>query len=84
MSDQTEQSSLSFEQAVAELEQIINALEQGELPLEDSLKQFERAVSLSRLSQQKLQAAEQKVEMLLQQRNGETLEPFATQNGTDD
>jgi len=84
MSDQTEQSSLSFEQAVAELEQIINALEQGELPLEDSLKQFERAVSLSRLSQQKLQAAEQKVEMLLQQRNGETLEPFTTQNGTDD
>jgi len=84
MSDQTEQSSLSFEQAVAELEQIINALEQGELPLKDSLKQFERAVSLSRLSQQKLQAAEQKVEMLLQQRNGETLEPFTTQNGTDD
>lgn len=73
MTEQTEQDTLSFEQAVAELEQIIHALEQGELPLEDSLKQFERAVMLSRLSQQKLTAAEQKVSILLQQRNGEQL-----------
>ena len=81
MTEQTEQDTLSFEQAVAELEQIIHALEQGELPLEDSLKQFERAVMLSRLSQQKLTAAEQKVSILLQQRNGEQLSALDEDEG---
>ena len=81
MTEETEQDTLSFEQAVAELEQIIHALEQGELPLEDSLKQFERAVMLSRLSQQKLTAAEQKVSILLQQRNGEQLSALDEDEG---
>lgn len=76
--DNTE--SLGFEQAMDELEQIVSALEEGELPLEESLKQFERAVFLSRVSQKKLQQAEQKVQVLLQQHGTESLEPFADVN----
>lgn len=71
-------SDLSLEQAITELEKIVLKLEQGELPLEKALEEFEQAVKLSRLSQEKLQLAEQKVSQLLQQQNGETLAPFAS------
>ncbi|RUO40116.1 exodeoxyribonuclease VII small subunit [Aliidiomarina taiwanensis] len=73
MSDTTETSNQSFEQAISELEKIIIALEQGELPLDEALKQFEHAVKLSRISQEKLQAAEQKVQMLIAQGGQEQL-----------
>lgn len=63
----------SFESAVTELESIIEALEQGELPLEEALKQFEKAVNLSRVSQDKLKAAEQKVQMLIEQNGHQSL-----------
>ncbi|EAQ33041.1 MULTISPECIES: exodeoxyribonuclease VII small subunit [Idiomarina] len=61
---------LSFEQALQQLEQLVNELEQGDLPLETSLEKFEQAVKLSRLSQAQLQSAEQKVSTLLE-KNGE-------------
>ena len=61
---------LSFEQALQQLEQLVNELEQGDLPLETSLENFEQAVKLSRLSQAQLQSAEQKVSTLLE-KNGE-------------
>ncbi|RUO20447.1 exodeoxyribonuclease VII small subunit [Aliidiomarina iranensis] len=77
MSSEKNSESLGFEQAMAELEQIVSALEEGELPLEESLKQFERAVFLSRISQQKLQQAEQKVQILMQQNGSEELNPFS-------
>lgn len=54
-----------FEAALAELEQLVSALEQGELSLEQSLAQFERGIALTRRCQQALQAAEQKVEQLV-------------------
>ncbi|MBA3988288.1 exodeoxyribonuclease VII small subunit [Aliidiomarina maris] len=68
---------LSFEQAMSELEHIVGQLEQGDLPLEKSLQQFERAVALSRVSQQKLQQAEQKVSVLLRQGGNDTLQPMS-------
>ena len=68
---------LSFEQAMSELEHIVGQLEQGDLPLEQSLQQFERAVALSRVSQQKLQQAEQKVSVLLRQGGNDTLQPMS-------
>lgn len=75
---------VSFEQAMTELEHIVTQLEQGDLPLEQSLQQFERAVSLSRASQQKLQQAEQKVSVLLRQNQQESLQPAnPQQNGSD-
>ncbi len=61
---------LSFEQALQQLEQLVNELEQGDLPLETSLEKFEQAVKLSRLSQTQLQSAEQKVSTLLE-KNGD-------------
>tara|TARA_B100000700_G_scaffold145445_2_gene161852 strand:+ start:3438 stop:3680 length:243 start_codon:yes stop_codon:yes gene_type:complete len=64
-----QEENLSFEQALQQLEQLVNELEQGDLPLETSLEKFEQAVKLSRLSQTQLQSAEQKVSTLLE-KNG--------------
>ncbi len=55
---------IHFEQSVAELEEIVKQLEKGELSLEDSLKQFEKGISLARRCQDVLQQAEQKIETL--------------------
>jgi exodeoxyribonuclease VII small subunit len=55
----------SFEVAIKRLGEIVQALERGDLPLEDSLRLFEEGVALSRASQQKLDAAEKRVEQLL-------------------
>jgi len=54
----------------------VQQLEQGDLPLDQALLQFERGVQLSRLSQQQLQSAEQKVQILLQQPSGEQLQSY--------
>jgi len=58
--------SLDFEQALSELEAVVDRLEHGELPLEEALKQFERGIELARSCQVSLKQAEQKVEILLQ------------------
>lgn len=55
---------IHFEQSISELETIVNQLEQGELPLEDSLKQFEKGIQLAQKCQTILTQAEQKIEML--------------------
>ena len=57
-------SDLSFEQAISRLEEIVNAMEAGNLPLDDCLRQFEDAVGLSRYCAAKLDAAEQKITVL--------------------
>ena len=54
-----------FEQALGELESVVERLEHGELPLEEALKQFERGIELARSCQASLKQAEQKVEILL-------------------
>lgn len=54
-----------FERSLAELEAIVERLEEGDLSLDDSLRQFERGVQLTRSCQSALKQAEQKVEMLL-------------------
>ena len=67
---------LDFEQALTELEGLVERLERGDLPLDDALKAFERGVALTRQCQTSLQAAQQKVEILLK-RNGQVqIEPF--------
>ncbi|MGL5949590.1 MAG: exodeoxyribonuclease VII small subunit [Aeromonas sp.] len=73
---------LSFDATLAELETIVNALEQGALPLEEALKQFEQGVHLVRAGQAKLEQAEQKILLLQQNANGEdTLVPFSPSQG---
>jgi exodeoxyribonuclease VII small subunit len=61
---------IDFERSLAELEAIVDKLEHGELSLDESLKQFERGVQLTRACQSALKEAEQKVEILLR-KNGE-------------
>jgi exodeoxyribonuclease VII small subunit len=53
-----------FESALAELDTIVKALEEGDLPLEKSLELFERGVQLSRFCHSKLEAAERRIEIL--------------------
>ena len=53
-----------FESAIAELETIVKRLEDGDLPLENSLELFERGVQLSRFCHSKLEEAERRVELL--------------------
>lgn len=66
----------SFEQALSELETLVDTLEQGDLSLEDSLKSFERGVALTRTCQQALNAAEQKIQILTEQQVDAEPEPF--------
>lgn len=65
-----------FEKSITELESLVEKLEGGDLSLEDSLKAFERGVRLTRECQGALEAAETKVEILLQQAGGESLQAF--------
>ncbi len=65
----TEAQGQTFEAALAALEQIVRELERGDLPLEKSLALFEQGVRLSRECQERLQAAERRIEVLL--RDGE-------------
>lgn len=69
-------STTEFEDSLAELEQLVNQLEQGDISLEESLKSFERGVSLTRICQKALGEAEQKVQILLEKNGTQTLEPF--------
>jgi exodeoxyribonuclease VII small subunit len=63
----------SFEEALQQLEQIVQRLEKGELPLEESLKLYEEGIRLSRLCHGKLEEAEGKIEMLMKDARGEPL-----------
>jgi len=64
-----------FEASLAELEAIVEKLERGDLSLDDSLKQFERGVQLTRSCQIALTQAEQKVEILLRKSGGDEFAP---------
>jgi exodeoxyribonuclease VII small subunit len=68
---------LDFETAMQELEELVERLEQGELPLEESLTAFERGVMLTRTCQTALKDAEQKVEILLKKAGEPSVEDFA-------
>ncbi len=59
-----------FEEALAELEGVVRRLEQGELPLEDSLAAFERGMALVKQLSTRLEAIERRVEVLLKQDDG--------------
>lgn len=61
-----------FEKSLTELEQLVEVMEDGDLPLEESLKKFEQGIQLIRSCQSALTEAEQKVEILTK----EGLQPF--------
>ncbi|MGB0937005.1 MAG: exodeoxyribonuclease VII small subunit [Colwellia sp.] len=72
---------LSFEESLNELDAIVQNLEQGEISLEESMALFERGLALSKLSQEKLQTAEQKVKILLDNNGEQTLNNFDVNAG---
>jgi exodeoxyribonuclease VII small subunit len=73
---------VKFETALARLEEIVGKLEDGDLALEESLKLFEEGVRLSRTCDQKLQAAERRIEILLKDEEGKiSALPFEPKDG---
>jgi len=71
-----------FESTLAELEELVARMEAGNLPLEEAMRSFERGVQLTRECQAALQAAQQRVQVLMQRESGATLEDFDAE-GTD-
>lgn len=67
----TDINEISFEQAMAKLEEIVTALENGKAPLDRSLALFEEGVALVKLCSSKLEGAEKKVKILMSDKNGE-------------
>ncbi|MEJ2762195.1 MAG: exodeoxyribonuclease VII small subunit [Gammaproteobacteria bacterium] len=72
-----------FEKALKELEALVERMEAGDLSLEESLKDFERGVALTRACQKALAEAEQKVQILLNEEGREKLEPFSEQQNNE-
>jgi exodeoxyribonuclease VII small subunit len=66
----------NLEKSLADLEELVEELESGDLPLEKALKKFEEGIKLTRGCQAALKEAEQKVEVLLNSAGGEDLEDF--------
>lgn len=74
---------VDFEQALAELEGLVERLEKGDLPLEEALRTFERGVALTRHCQASLTAAQQKVEILLKRGGQSEVSPFEAESADD-
>lgn len=68
--------SLDFEASMLELESLVERMEQGEQTLEDSLKDFERGIALTRTCQKSLQETEQKIQQLIEKNGQDELVPF--------
>jgi exodeoxyribonuclease VII small subunit len=67
---------INLEKSLADLEDLVEELETGDLPLEKAMKKFEEGIKLTRSCQKALKDAEQKVEILLKGAGGEALEDF--------
>ena len=67
---------VDFEKALVELESLVERLERGDVPLDEALRTFERGVALTRHCQACLQAAQQKVEILLRRSGQAEVQPF--------
>ena len=68
---------VSFESSLELLQKAVKKLEGGELSLEESLRQFEEGVRLTRVCQEYLSTAEQRVELLMKATDGQVnVQPF--------
>jgi exodeoxyribonuclease VII small subunit len=71
----------TFEQAMKQLEQIVEALESGDLPLEKAISKFEEGIQLSKFCSNMLDETEKKITILTQGQEGDISEkPFRNQN----
>lgn len=72
---------INLEKALTDLEELVEELESGDLPLEKAMKKFEDGIKLTRSCQAALKDAEQKVEILLKNAGGEeALEEFEAED----
>lgn len=69
----SEKKSISFEEALRELEDIAEKLEKGQLSLEDSIKAYEKGMELKKICSDRLTEAEAKIEFLAKGGNGEII-----------
>ncbi len=74
------QNNIDFGGALAELEALVEKMEDGNISLEESLKYFERGIALTRTCQKALEEAEQKVQLLLEKEGEQQLQPFSTKD----
>ena len=69
----------TFEQAMKQLEQIVQDLESGDMPLEKAIKKFEEGIQLSKYCTSKLDESEKRITILMKDAAGDVSEvPFAT------
>lgn len=73
---------LSFEAALEKLETIVSRLENGDVPLEQAIELFQEGMKLSHLCSGKLEQAERKIEMLVEENGSYVKKPFTA--GTDE
>jgi len=70
---------LTFEKSMKQLEQIVQELESGDLPLEKAIKKFEEGIRLTKFCSEKLDETEKRITMLLRDQEGNISEkPFIT------
>ena len=72
----------TFETAMKQLEQIVQDLETGDMPLEKAIKKFEEGIQISKYCSEKLDASEKKITLLMQDSDGKKISeiPFVTEN----
>jgi exodeoxyribonuclease VII small subunit len=70
-----------FEVAMARLDEIVHALEAGNLSLDESLRVFEEGTGLLRFCTRRLEEAERRIEILMQDEGGTRTEPFRWEEG---
>ncbi len=74
----------TFEQSMKQLEQIVQELESGDIPLEKAIKKFEEGVQLSKSCSKMLEETEKKISILLKNTTGEITEvPFKPEDESD-
>ena len=66
---------LSFEEAIKELTGIVGKIEQGEIPLQDSLSQYEKGMALIKHCREILQKAEKRIEKISEEKKSENRSP---------
>ena len=78
-----EKKELKFEEALDKLEKIVAQLEGGDLSLDESMKQYEEGIRLSKLCSKRLEEAKKKIEQLLKGEDGKLLAKSLNEEETD-
>ncbi|HBR02851.1 MAG TPA: exodeoxyribonuclease VII small subunit [Ruminiclostridium sp.] len=71
---------MPYEQAATELESVVGLLESGEMTLEESIRMFERGVSLVRLCNKKLDDIEKRITLIIEGKDGVTEKDFTPED----